>query len=111
MGLASRVPIGPLTPRDIDAVLNELPAQERASLAWAATRVEQAIKLLHEGPLTEPSILQAAGMYAAAVRPFVEMGAAMVAEEPTAFGRAVQDRSGDLVSRVKEYLGPTDHAV
>jgi hypothetical protein len=59
---------GPLSIRDLSALLGRLPASERAALAWAPAALEEEIRPLLEGPLT------AAGVIACSVSVFRVLG-------------------------------------
>ena len=48
---------GPLSIRDLSALLERLPTSERAALAWAPAALEQAIQPLREGPLTHDVVV------------------------------------------------------
>ena len=48
---------GPLSIRDLSALLGRLPASERAALAWAPAALEQEIQPLREGPLTHDVVV------------------------------------------------------
>lgn len=110
MGAAAEIPVGPLTPREIQKILDELPARDRAALDWACSGVRQAIDLLHGQPLSEEVIQRAARKYAAALPPILALEARMATEEPAAHRRAIQERWQDLDPRVSKYLGATEHA-
>jgi hypothetical protein len=110
--MSALIMMGAVTPKELEGLLEQLPASDRAALRWTVPALRKAVQHLLEEEPTEKVIAGALRQFADAVLP---VSAALlrlaVSDDVHIFRQALQDRLRELMPQVQAFLGQSEHAV